>query len=330
MINLNSPEYNLGFQLTTEKILQLVSDYDIFRYYFSEYIPGSGSVCSPLRQESSPSFSIFYSNYNKWMFYDFRTAESGDCFVFVSKLLRLDYYNTLKRIYSDFNLGNTDHFVIKKSDRISSIEIPLYNKINRDTKIGVKFKEFTTSELLWWKQFNINRDLLKLFNIFSCSHIFINDKIITCKSPTYSFIEKMEDFSYKVYSPFETKYKWITNHRSNCIQCFSQLPESADLLFISKSTKDCATLRSIGYYAIAPQSESSFIKNKVLDSLKTRFKQIILWYDNDLAGQEMSNKFSKQSGLREISIPQGLPKDPSDFCKNFGEKELENLIIRLL
>ena len=98
MINLNSKEYNNDFQLTTEKILNLVSDYQIFKFYCNDFKVGK-AINSPLRVDNIPSFSIFHSStYNKLLFFDQVTLEKGDCFIFVSKLFHTDYYTTLIKI----------------------------------------------------------------------------------------------------------------------------------------------------------------------------------------------------------------------------------------
>lgn len=313
---------------TTEYILDKISDYQIFKFYFSEYEPGEGAINSPLRKDKNASFSIYYNlKYNKLMYHDFREKSGGDCFIFVSKLLSLNYFETLCRICADFNLKEvfTGNFKIKQRNKYKNIK-PNYDKLISETLIQIKSKEFTDKELKWWSNFNINKELLNYYNIFSCEKLFINNTIINSFKPMYAFIEYKDKYSYKIYSPFDEKYKWITNHTSDVIQGWNQLPETGNLLFITKSLKDVCSLRSIGYYSIAPQSESSFLKLHVLDQLRKRFERIIIYYDNDLAGLEMSAKFSKETGLERFYNPIGHPKDPSDFIKFYGKNNLKLIL----
>ena len=49
-------------------------------------------------------------------------------------------------------------------------------------------------------------------------------------------------------------------------------------------------LYNLGIAAIAPQSETQFIEENVLEDLRKRFKHIVLLFDNDQTGIEFTNK----------------------------------------
>lgn len=330
MINLNSKEYDLGFQLTAEKILELVSDYQIFKFYIPEMEVGK-AINSPLRKDIDPSFSIFYSErYNKLLYKDF-TGECADCFIFVSRLYGLNYYQALVKICMDFNL----ELPYKKLEGVRRLrrEIPKhieYDKSSPIFNIGINEKPFTKRELDWWLQYNITKELLDFYNVKSCKRLFLNQKVVEVHEMTFAFLEFKDRFSYKLYSPLSVDFKWLTNHDSSVIQGFRQLPLEGDLLIISKSLKDIMTLSTLGYYSISPQSESSFVKDNVLEDLKRRFKRIVIYFDNDLSGRKLSKKFSQATGLEEIYNPIGKEKDPSDYLKERGEKKLKLLIEKML
>ena len=57
-INLNSIIYNE--QLTKEDILAKVKQEQIFTYYIGESITSGTKITSPLRNDSVPSFAVFY------------------------------------------------------------------------------------------------------------------------------------------------------------------------------------------------------------------------------------------------------------------------------
>lgn len=57
-----------------------------------------------------------------------------------------------------------------------------------------------------------------------------------------------------------------------------------DFLVITKSLKDVMTLYEYKIPAIAPCSENIFITESQYDRLKTKYKHILLLYDNDSAG----------------------------------------------
>ena len=112
----------------------------------------------------------------------------------------------------------------------------------------------------------------------------------------------------------------------------SQLPEKANLLVITKSMKDCMTLYSLGIAAIAPNSEHLFISKEKLEELQTRFKRIIVLYDNDLAGINGMSKIRKlYPNLIYSWIPRSLGcKDISDLYKTMGPNKTKHLIKKYL
>ena len=87
-------------------------------------------------------------------------------------------------------------------------------------------------------------------------------------------------------------------------------------------------LFTLGIAAIAPQSETQFISNDVLNTLKTRFKYIVLVFDNDQTGIEFTNKIKrKYNWIIPMIIPRKYKaKDISDFYKMYGREKTILLI----
>ena len=87
-------------------------------------------------------------------------------------------------------------------------------------------------------------------------------------------------------------------------------------------------LYSLGLSAIAPNSETQFISDVVLEDLKKRFKYIVVIFDNDQTGISFMNK---QKRLHPELIYTWIPrdsgaKDISDFYKLYGRKKTLDLI----
>jgi len=84
--------------------------------------------------------------------------------------------------------------------------------------------------------------------------------------------------------------------------------------------KDVMCLYSLGISAIAPNSENLFISDSVLEDLKSRFKYIVVFYDNDLPGlQNMQKIKNKHKELNYFYIPRHYKaKDISDFHREYG------------
>jgi hypothetical protein len=345
MIDFNSEEFSLKEPVSAEGILNLYSDYQIFKFYLPNLILG-GIMNSPLREDSKPSFSVFYSKrYSRILFKDFSTNEKGDVFVFVSKLFNLNYYEALCKICLDFNITK---FNIKQDTKLTKTEsyiVKHLSNIKESTTINIKRKEFTEFDKKFWKQFNISTEILKKFNVVRCDYVFINDKIIKSldKDPTYCYLERKDGIiTFKLYRPFSSDYKFINNRDNSVWDCWEQLPDKGDLLIITKSRKDIMSIyETCNIYSTCLNAEGVLPKKRVFNQLKKRFKQIYVFYDNDYnkkinRGRLFAQKFSKTFKVPFIEIPDHLAnrynaKDFSDLVKNsnpkFANQILKNLIL---
>lgn len=86
-------------------------------------------------------------------------------------------------------------------------------------------------------------------------------------------------------------------------------------------------LYKMGIPAISPSSESTFIPDKCLEELKTRFKRILILFDRDVAGIKYLRKISKKTGLEPLLINKKFnAKDVSDAIKLNGFETIKNWI----
>ena len=124
---------------------------------------------------------------------------------------------------------------------------------------------------------------------------------------------------FKIYRPYnKVNEKWLTNCTITDIQGYEQLPNSGDLLIITKSLKDVMTLYSLGYTAIAVNSENTLIPKIIMSDIKKRFKKIIVFFDNDKSGIDGATKFCKEFSIPNMQTPEGGAKDISDFIKAYN------------
>jgi len=78
-------------------------------------------------------------------------------------------------------------------------------------------------------------------------------------------------------------------------------------------------LYELGITAVAPISENLFITDKQYEKLKSKFKNIHVFYDNDLPGIKNMNKIRKKFDVNVMYIPRKYGvKDISDFRKKYG------------
>lgn len=335
MINLNELTYD---RLSKELILQKVSEYQIFAYYIPE-LELNTAICSPIRNDDVPSFSVFYaSGLDKLLFRDFATKEKGDCFVFVSRLFNIDYYQALQRIAYDFGLvkGNLS---AEQKKRI----LPKHKdfKQTKHVHIGIKRQDFTSRDLKFWRSFGISVDTLNKYNVYSCTHVFINDHIIpinNSKSPAYAYMEHKDGvYTYKIYQPFNKEQRFISNVDKSVWQGWTQMPDKGNKLIITKALKDVMAITEVtGIPAVAMQAETTDPKPHIIDQLKSRFKKVYLLYDNDFNkevnwGRKYGHQIATQFNLKQIEIDDKYQsKDFSDMIKDHGIEEAKAHLINLI
>lgn len=308
--------------ITLDYILSRVTEYDIYARYIGQFKIGY-IYNSPFREDKNPSFGIFRSRKTgKLLFKDHGNGLCGDVIRFVQEYTGITNYNELlKQIVKDLNIKNN---TVLKSTKA-------YEK-SEETVIGVVRQEFTNVDKAFWQQFGITLDTLKKYNVSSIKY-YLCDGIVKGiykdESPMYAY--KVYD-KFKIYRPLADKHtKWRNNLTEYDIQGLEQLPEKGELLIITKSLKDVMCLREMGYNAISPSSESTFIPDNILDILKKRFKRILVCFDRDPAGVKNMRKISKKTGLYGfLTHKKFKSKDISDAVKNNGFEVIKNWLNKTL
>lgn len=302
--------------ITLDWILSKVTEYDIYAKYIGQFKVGM-IYNSPFRKDKNPSFGIYYSKRTKQLlFKDHGTGECGNVIKFVSLFTgKTEYNDILSDIVDKLNITNNTKLVSSKQ-YIQPTE----------TVIGVVRQEFTDIDINYWKQFNISINTLKKFNVNSIKYYLCNGIVkgtYKRENPMYAY--KVYN-NFKIYRPLADKYtKWRNNLTDYDIQGYEQLPQKGDILFITKSMKDVMCLHEMGYPAVSPSSESTFLPKDVLEQLKTRFKRIIILFDRDTAGVKRSRKLSQETGLEAMFINKKFKaKDISDAVEANSFEEIKN------
>lgn len=315
-INLNSIAFNS--QITREDILKCVPQEEIYSFYLNEKIDQLGVFHSPLREDNIPSFALYFHKVNRniIMFKDFATGDCGDFLVLVMKMFNISYPEALRKVAFDMGLSSFDI-------NTSPVDIQ-YTKIVQKERVnlGIKKRDWNIRDKAYWSSFGIRKKTLEKFNVHPISYIFYNDTAVKAHDFAYAYVEiKDNRVSYKIYQPLETKVKkWINNADYTVHQGYTQLPDSGDLLIITKSLKDVMSLHDcMGIAAIGLQSESVMMKDSVMEEYKSRFKKVICLFDNDEAGKKLSQSFTEKYEIPHFFVPE-LSKvtDFSDLVKAVG------------
>lgn len=326
--------------ISKDEILKHYDELEIFRKYINEEIvPKSRPILSPLRKEQNPSFGFFYGEGNEICFNDFKLGK-GDFIKFIMLKFGLTYFEALSKIACDFDLQ--EEYICKKFER-TNFQKSKTTQPNKDEllakytgySIGKKRRDWLAHDVLFWQQFGISKKTLEFFNVQPISYIFIDDNIFPADKYAYVFSEVKDGVeTFKIYQPYNDKFKWINNHNNSVWQGWSQLPTTGNELIITKSLKDVMSLYEVcNIPAIALQSENIVPKRHVFDSLKSRFKTISLLYDNDFDsetnwGKIFGEKLASELGIADYYIDDKFQcKDFSDLVKNYGKIEAEKILM---
>ena len=301
---------------TLDWILSKVTEYDIYASYLGEFKVGL-IYNSPFREDKNPSFGIYYSKRTKQLlFKDHGTGQCGNVIKFVSLI-------TGKTNYDDILEDIVNHTHITNRTKLASYKhyIP-----STETIIGVVRQDFTETDKKYWSQFNIGLETLKMYHVSSIKYYLCNGivkGIYKDDNPMYAY--KVYNH-FKIYRPLADKYhKWRNNLEQNDIQGYEQLPETGELLIITKSLKDVMCLYEMGIPAVSPSSESTFIPNEALEVLKKRFKRILICFDRDNPGIKNMRKISLKTGLNCFLVHKKFKaKDISDAVKLNGFEVVKN------
>jgi len=317
----------------SEYILHHVGSLEVLNHYLKPYhnynnLDKGKNISNPFlsHTQKTPSFNIFpCKNGDEWRFKDFATGDKGNCFDLVMRLFNLDFTETLDKIETDFNLQNKK--VMNNNNNQNSSEYSLNSQ------------PFNNNNSSYWEQYHITIDLLNKYNVLNVLEYTALNKQghpytikATHSDPIFAYQSKA---FIKIYRPLNAQYKfrYLGNKPNDYIFGLEQLPQNADLLFITGGEKDVLTLASQGFNAISLNSETATLNPILAKQLRERFTNIVVLYDNDETGYKQSDILCNNHGFYNMSLPI-LPnkgKDISDFFKE-GKSltQLNDIIIQTL
>lgn len=316
-------------KITKDYLLSQYSEETYMQYYLGVEVK-KGLFCSPLRKDNNPTCSFYRNSSGELIFKDFNGSFYGNFISVVMTKYSVNYHQALKIIANDFGIIKRKN--IQKHEGVIQVSTPKLNTSGH-AKIQVEIKDFTKAELDWWNQYGITPQILKKYHVYSCKTVFLNGNISNTydgKTLMFGYYGGMMQGNelWRIYFPGRHTFRFLTNWPAKKIQGYKQLSKTGKLLIITKSMKDVMCLRSLGINACAPNSENLFVSDSVLADLKTRFKYIVVFYDNDLAGIANMKKIKKEHPeLVYFFIPRRFKaKDISDFHKKYGKKNTSKFI----
>jgi len=319
--------------LTKDNILTVSSEEEIMRYYLGFDFEIGRTYNSPLRKDNNPSFALYYNRYNQLKFKDFNGIQ-GSCFDLVMNLYNLGFVETLIRINNNMKLGlgyqdGSNQHSEKDVVRYTGFKAKIIKKSNL---IQFKPQHFTPQDLEYWHQYGITKDILKKYDVYSAKYVFLNKVLVLryfYNNPIYCY--KFSN-AIKVYRPEAKKgnFKWMSNITSRDIQGLNQLPKSGNTLIITKALKDVMCLHALGYNAIAPQSETTYMAEDIVKDITSRFNHIYILFDLDDAGRKGAYMLNTYLDSKIVFIPYVDYKDITDYYKVMGKTKTLKLLNKII
>ena len=311
--------------MSLKDLLDKLNDYDIYSYYVGQFKIGK-LFNSPLRSDDkNPSFNIFKGNGGGLFFKDHGSGEGGNAIKFVKLIKNIQTRDELERELLR---------IVRKMNPNQQYVQRTYSTVNSgSTDIGIVRQPFTDVDKKYWKQFHISIDTLKLFQVFSIKYFLCNRVVRgTYKESSPMYAYKVFD-KFKIYRPLASKYtKWRTNLTNRDVQGLAEIPkEGGNLLIITKSLKDVMCLYEMGFNAIAASSETTFIPDDILQSLRSKWNHIVIIYDRDKTGMLEARKYSKQYRLDAIFVHKKFKaEDISDAIRDNSFIDVKNWLTKTL
>lgn len=313
--------------ISKNEIFDKFSESQILSSVFPEIVSLPCLMCSPLRQDKHPSFSIYMSNGGHIYYKDHATGERGGLLDLLCSYWNCTFNQVLDRLCTML-IGSGDITIKPKQ-----IKTLTRKEADQLTKVQVVVRPWRDYDYEYWASYGVERQWLKYAEIYPISHKIItkknspNDKgvkhIFTSDKYAYCFVERKEgNLSLKIYQPFNKKgFKWCSKMDGSTIGLWTKIPECGDRVVICSSMKDALALSCQCHIpTLCLQGEGYNISETACNELKRRYKKVFICFDTDIPGKKDAEKLSKETGFTNIVPDLGSEKDLSDYYKSLEDK----------
>ena len=318
-------------KLTKKNILDKIDSLQLFKTYCKNFKEIGKMFKSEFRDEKNPSCSIIVWH-GDLLYKDFGDR-SFRVFDYIAYKYNTDFNGALEIVNRDFGLGlgNKEYTPIYRPRKTY---IDLSKLEHKSSVINIQPRDWEKKDERYWGQYGIPLRLLSYHNIKPISAFYKSNNKgegwyrINKYDLAYSFDYYWHKgiFRRKLYFPMRKNNRFLSNIDNTVVQGWVLLPKKGNILFVTKGYKDICIFNMLGYWAIAPNSEKTYIPDKVMQKLKNRFKEIYTWFDNDETGINGAISFGKKFGIPSCYNPLGEPKDPSDYVKEYSLSRFEILL----
>lgn len=310
-------------RFTKEFILSQVTQEAIFTKYLGIIPNVDVKFSNPLRNDPTPNCKFKWFG-NTLYFRDWLESNAFNCFEVVKRIYNCSYFESLQLICLHFGLLEVDisydmRYTIQPKEQLEIAKITEKNEIRITRK-----KEWSKEDINYWKEYYL--DYSDLEDTSPITTYWYNQ--IQHNAPRLSFAYHFYDYEYKLYFTQANKKKGeckFLHTNSQIIQGSRYFTYEKSTLILTSSYKDAKVLTrldknyDLDIEAGAPMSETTLISKEKIDFLKSKYKTVILYLNNDEAGLRESIKQADLYDIPYIVNPESVKeKDPSDYVKNNG------------
>lgn len=334
--------------MNKEDILQATDrGLSVFRHYLPVPFRIGKKFLNPLYKDTKASCNVYYDRrHSVYKMKDFGNEEySGDCFELVGTMTGLscrnakDFVEIMRIIDHDLHLGLADGY--ENCVDTSSVQVvcpPTPEQVIKKIRpYNIVPRAFNETDRIFWSKSRITEHTLNKYNVrplHSFSSVNQEGKgytlTETAQEPMYGYVG---DKYIKIYRPrSEMRFLYAGDLGDNYCFGLDQLSAKGDLLFITGGEKDVMSLAANGFHAICFNSETTVIPTSVLMLLSYRFKHIVLLYDMDKTGLEVSAKRQeelKPFALKRLLLPLSGTKEEKDVTDYFALGHTHDDLLKL-
>lgn len=207
------------------------------------------------------------------------------------------------------------------------------------TEVKCTVREWRDYDYSYWDTYGISKATLEFGDVYPVKYVlFYKDNhkyVFPADKYAYCYVERKDgNVSLKIYQPYNKNgHKWFNSGNRSIWDLWTKLPPTGDNVIITSSRKDALCLwENTHIPSVSMQGEGYLPKPSVIEELKSRFKNVWVFYDNDYTnpqnpGHTDSLQLCGMYNLKQIEIPASYQsKDPSDLVKNHGRETLKNFI----
>lgn len=298
-------------RLTKEEIFSKISDYDVFKNYIGGF-KINRAICSPLRTDKSPSFSVRAGKTGNLYWVDYGADEHGDCISLVERMYGLQYADALMKIAHDMGISNGSN---EYKRIIAQYSKPVIDQ-RRYSFIQANVKAWDKRSLAWWEKYLIAEEDLKRENIYSVSKVFLNRKCIPIGATelVYGYWSAV---GWKIMFPERPKdSKWLSNIPLTMLEGMDKLSKEHDTIVVP--AKKCRiVVEKVHPWCCNIQNESvGSITDEMAKEITENSRRVFYWGNSDEPGKKASYKITEKYKWLHINTPDPLlPEvtDPSDW-----------------